>query len=102
MSREAGGHSEASIQQAIGDSISGIFYEESKRTWPNRDGRFGEVVEYGEGFSSFRGMPMDSIGAKGLVLSASADGIGSKVEVAERMRDHSTIAHGVDDRPAER
>lgn len=81
------------IDQNLGNAVSAIFYEMSQQTWLNRVGKFGEVVERGTGFASFRGISLAALGAEGYVLSIGADGVGTKIEIAERMDNHRTIGH---------
>jgi phosphoribosylformylglycinamidine cyclo-ligase len=73
----------------LGDDVSKMLYEASKQSWENRPGM---VVEIHPSFSGWRAIrpdykPTDCYEGMG------SDGIGTKVEVAERLRDHSTIAH---------
>ena len=83
----------AGVDLELGNDVSKMLGMAAKQTWDDRQGRIGEIVEYGSGFSSFRGMPLDIIGAKGYILSAGVDGVGTKIEVAERVDDHRTIGH---------
>jgi len=83
----------AGVDLVLGNDVSKMLYEAAKHTWADRIGRLGELAEYGTGFSSFRGMPLTAIGLPDFILSAGADGVGTKVEVAERLGDHRTIGH---------
>lgn len=83
----------AGVDLVLGNDVSKMLYEAAKHTWTDRIGRLGELAEYGTGFSSFRGMPLTAIGLPDYILSAGADGVGTKVEVAERLGDHRTIGH---------
>jgi phosphoribosylformylglycinamidine cyclo-ligase len=72
----------------FGDDVSRMLYEAARQTYENRP---GAVVEMHESFSGLRAIrpnykPSDCFESMG------SDGIGTKVEVAERTQDHSTIA----------
>ena len=77
----------------LGDDVSRSLYEASKLTHYNRPGL---VKEAHESFSGFRSIPLDQFADKdfgNLEMNLGFDGVGTKVEVAERVDDHSTIAH---------
>jgi phosphoribosylformylglycinamidine cyclo-ligase len=72
----------------LGDDTSQMLYEAAKLSWENRP---GAVVEMHPSFSGLRALhpdykPTDCFESMG------SDGIGTKVEIAERLKDHSTIA----------
>lgn len=76
----------------LGDDASKVLYEASKLTWENRKGRLGEVVEIFEDFSGLRavnvgGLPQDSY------MNMSFDGVGTKMELGERIAKHDTVAY---------
>jgi phosphoribosylformylglycinamidine cyclo-ligase len=75
----------------LGDDISMLLYERSRQTYRNRPGL---VMEGVSSFSGFRAMDGDYLGdMSGHCLAIGLDGVGTKVEIAERVGDHSTIAH---------
>lgn len=77
----------------LGDDTSRMLYEASKLTHQNRPGL---VHEAHESFSGFRSIPLKYFEEKdpfNLEINLGFDGVGTKVEVAERMDDHSTVAH---------
>lgn len=77
----------------LGDDTSRMLYEASKLTHGNRPGL---VREAHESFSGFRSIPLSYFQDKdpfNLEINLGFDGVGTKVEVAERMDDHSTVAH---------
>jgi len=85
--------SDAQIQDVnieLGDDMSRFLYAASKQTQGNRPGL---VTDIGGTFSGFRSIPLsqfpDSIN---LSMGINSDGVGTKIEVSERIRDHSTIA----------
>lgn len=72
--------------------VSQIFYEAARKTWGNRQGKLGEVVELFKDFSGLRavkvgGLPEDTYCNLGF------DGIGTKIELAERACRHDTVAY---------
>ncbi|MEK6809749.1 MAG: AIR synthase-related protein [Nanoarchaeota archaeon] len=76
----------------LGDEVSKVLYTAAKQTWKNRQGRIGEVVEIFEDFSGLRaikvgGLPTDTY------MNLSFDGVGTKVELAERIAKHDTVAY---------
>lgn len=76
----------------LGDDASKVLYEAAKLTWRNRKGRLGEVVEIFEDFSGLRainvgGLPADTY------MNINFDGIGTKMELGERIAKHDTVAY---------
>ncbi len=83
-------YAKAGVNVAIGDRASHILYQSSRRTWDNRVGKIGEVRVNEEAlsaprYSHFSQHPDACIGMN-------FDGVGTKVELAERIGDHSSIA----------
>lgn len=75
----------------LGDDISRMLYEASKLTHDNRPGL---LVEFHESFSGFRAIPGTMLKDIGnLYLNLAFDGVGTKVEISERLDDHSVVAH---------
>ena len=75
----------------LGDDISKMLYEASKLTHENRPGL---LVEFHESFSGFRAIPGTMLkDIDNLYLNLAFDGVGTKVEIAERLDDHSAVAH---------
>lgn len=75
----------------LGDDVSRMLYEASKLTHENRPGL---LVEFHESFSGFRAIPGTMLKDIGnLYLNLAFDGVGTKVEIAERLDDHSVVAH---------
>lgn len=82
----------AGVDMSLGDDASKVLYEAAKLTWKNRTGRLGEVVEIFEDFSGLRaikvgGLPDDTF------MNINFDGVGTKMELAERIAKHDTIAY---------
>ena len=79
------------VNIAAGDDVSRILYEASKLTHQNRPGL---LVEFHESFSGFRAIPLSTLKDIGnLYMNLGFDGVGTKIEIAERLDDHSVIAH---------
>ncbi len=73
----------------FGDDVSRMLYKAAKQSWANRP---GAVVEMHPSFSGWRAIrpdykPVDCYEGMG------SDGIGTKVEIAERVADHSTAPY---------
>lgn len=77
---------------SLGNAASGILYEAARETWKNRDGRIGEVIELFEGFSGTRAIDVSGLPA-GSYINIGFDGVGTKVELAERTARHDTVAY---------
>lgn len=73
----------------LGDDVSRILYEAAKDSWDNRP---GAVVEMHPSFSGLRAIRPD-YKPSDCFESMGSDGVGTKVEVAERTGNHSTIAY---------
>lgn len=70
------------------DRCSEIFYEAALKTFQNRRGRFGEPLIARSAFSG----PIYFKELKDAYLLKNSDGVGTKIEVAELMNKHDTIA----------
>ncbi len=74
----------------LGDNISRMLYEASKQTHQNRPGL---LVEFHESFSGARAIPANMLtDPENMFLNLGFDGVGTKVEVSERLDDHSVVA----------
>lgn len=71
--------------------VSKALYEAAKKTWENRKGKIGEVISPRQDFSGVRGIDVSNL-PTGTILGGNVDGIGTKVEVSERLNDHRTSA----------
>lgn len=76
----------------LGDDVSKMMYEASKLTHNNRPGL---LVEFHESFSGLRAIPGSVFGSNihDLYFNLGFDGVGTKVEISERLDDHSVVAH---------
>jgi len=85
-------YDDAGVDVELGDEVSKMLYAASKLTWPNRAGRFGEIQVAKDSFSGARGFEVSNLPI-GTRIGMCLDGIGTKIEVAERLGDYTTIAH---------
>ncbi len=74
-----------------GNEASKMLYEAAKKTFENRDGNIGEIIVPTDDFSGLRVMDVSKL-PKGSVMCMGFDGVGTKVEIAQRMNNHRTIA----------
>lgn len=72
-------------------TASKILYEAAKITWQNRKGRLGEVVELFGDFSGLRAINVGKL-PNDAYINLSFDGVGTKIEVCERIEKHDTVA----------
>ena len=88
---EHNAYAKAGVDVDIEAQASRIMYEASKQTFENRDGRIGAVVTP---FDDFAGLKMISIEnlPRGSFMSVGFDTAGTKVEIAQRVGKHDTIA----------
>lgn len=88
---------DAGVNLELGDELSKQLYEASKLTWQNREGVFGELTSNLDSFSGLRSMNIGPLlevpEPEKLSFLMGDDGVGTKVEVAQRVGDLSTIAH---------
>lgn len=84
-------YSSVGVDVEIEAEASRIIYEASKKTFENRKGKIGEIVMP---FEDFAALKMVSIGQlpQGSFLSLGFDTAGTKVEIAQRVGKHDTIA----------
>jgi len=81
----------AGVDIDVGDSASRIMYEASRRTWDYRRDLPGFVETPAEFFAGVRSV--DAGRFANALVGLNFDGVGTKIEIAERMRYHATIAH---------
>lgn len=86
----------AGVNLELGDELSKMLYEASKLTWENRADKFGEPTADIDSFSGLRSISitplLEAPDPANITTIMADDGVGTKVEVAERMRNHSTVA----------
>lgn len=81
----------AGVNVELGDDVSKLLYNAAKATWHNRQGKLGEVIVPFDDFSGVRAVNVGGL-PTGTLMNIGFDGIGTKVEIAERVGDHSTMA----------
>jgi len=79
------------VDVELGNDVSKIFYNAARQTWKNRKGKLGEVLVPNDDFSGLRFIDVSNL-PKGTVMNIGFDGVGTKVELAERTGNHRTIA----------
>ncbi|MBI5644816.1 hypothetical protein HY970_01845 [Candidatus Kaiserbacteria bacterium] len=91
MSKHSNAYALAGVDVDVEAEASRIMYEASKKTFQNRTGHIGEIVTP---FDDFAGLKMIDISKlpHGSYMSLGFDGAGTKVEIAERVQKHDTIA----------
>jgi phosphoribosylformylglycinamidine cyclo-ligase len=84
-------YSKAGVNIKLGDKASKILYKAAKKTFENRKGNIGEIIVPFDDFSGVRAVDVSAL-PQGSLMCMGFDGIGTKVEIAQRMNNHSTIA----------
>ena len=87
-------YAESGVNIKLGDQCSKILYEAAKLTWENRGGKLGEVIIPYDDFSGVRGIDVSGLPA-GSIVNLGLDGVGTKMEVAERVGNFRTIAYSL-------
>ena len=84
-------YEDAGVNIELGDDVSKILYNAAKETWINRKGKLGELIVPFDDFSGVRAIDVSNF-PSGTLMNIGFDGVGTKMELAERINDHSTIA----------
>ncbi|MFH1174554.1 MAG: AIR synthase-related protein [archaeon] len=84
-------YAQSGVHIELGNQASKLLYEAAKKTWQCRQGKLGEVIVPVDDFSGIKYIRADHL-PNGTVWFANADGIGTKIEVAERMQRYETLA----------
>lgn len=87
--QDTSAYAKAGVNVQLGDRCSAILYEASRKTWANRVGRIGEISSAED---SFGGLRFARFTGEDILVQMNFDGIGTKVEVAERLNRHDTMA----------
>lgn len=80
------------VDRVLGDQASQILYEAARATWQNREGALGEVCVPLDDFSGVRTIDISEL-PPGTCMGVNADGVGTKIEIAERVKRHDTMAY---------
>jgi phosphoribosylformylglycinamidine cyclo-ligase len=81
----------AGVNLDLGDAASRALFHAASRTWEQRQDRLGKVIIPHDDFSGIRYIAVGAL-APDTVMGIGFDGVGTKVEVAERMGQWHTIA----------
>ncbi len=84
-------YARSGVNIKLGDEASRMLYEAAKKSFALRKGSIGEVIVPFDDFSGLRVIDVSKL-PSGSVMCLGFDGVGTKVEIAQRMQDHSTIA----------
>ena len=85
-------YADAGVNIELGDDVFKILYNAAKQTWDNRKGKLGELIVPFNDFSGVRAIDVSGL-PKGTLMNIGFDGVGTKMELAERINDHRTIAY---------
>ena len=88
---EGSAYAKAGVDVGIEAEASRIMYEASKRTFGNRKGLIGDIVSPFDDFSGLRAVDVSKL-PEGSFMSIGFDTAGTKVELAQRVGKHDTIA----------
>ena len=81
---EKGAYAKAGVDVDIEAKASRIMYEASKKTFQNRHGLVGEVIQVSDDFSGLKMVSVEQL-PKGSFFSIGFDTAGTKVELAQRI-----------------
>lgn len=84
-------YKDSGVDIELGDNASKILYEAAKQTWENRKGKIGEIIAPVDDFSGLRMINVSNL-PPGSLMCMGFDGVGTKMEIAERIEKHNTIA----------
>ena len=84
-------YADSGVDIELGDDVSKMLYNAAKQTWVNRKGKLGEVIVPFDDFSGVRAINVSNL-PFGTMMNIGFDGVGTKVKIAQMMRDHRTIA----------
>ncbi|MBN2111845.1 hypothetical protein JW707_01970 [Candidatus Woesearchaeota archaeon] len=85
-------YADAGVNVELGDEVSAMLYNAAKQTWKNRKGKIGELVVPFDDFSGLRVTDVSGL-PEGTIIHLGFDGIGTKVEIAQRCSYFRTVAH---------
>lgn len=84
-------YAEAGVHLDLGDAASRALYHAARQTWAQRQGRFGDVIIPHDDFSGLRAIAVGALPPE-TVMGIGFDGIGTKIEIAERVGRWETLA----------
>ncbi len=83
---------DSGVDVELGNDVSKILYNAARVTWDNRKGKLGEVIVPTDDFSGLRYIHVGGL-PDGTVMNLAFDGIGTKVNLAQRRRNHRTMGY---------
>jgi len=84
-------YEDAGVHNDLKREASKVLYEAAKKTWENRKGNLGEIITPTDSFSGLRGMRVGGLPMT-TICNLGFDGVGTKMEIGERIDKHNTIA----------
>ena len=81
----------AGVDLELGDAASRLLFMAAKHTWEQRQDRIGEVIIPHDDFSGVRYIAVGMLPAD-TVMGLGFDGVGTKIEIAERLGNWQTLA----------
>jgi len=84
-------YADAGVNVDLGDKASDFLYRASLETYRNRQGKIGEIEQFGDRFFSVRGTRIKGL-KPNAIIGSNTDGIGTKVEFGERVGNHRNMA----------
>jgi phosphoribosylformylglycinamidine cyclo-ligase len=90
MSEQRLDYKSAGVNIATGDEASHIMFAAARQTWSNRQEKLGEVHAAEQHFRTARYFHGASE-VNDIVFGMNADGIGTKIELAERLQTYTTL-----------
>ena len=85
-------YEDSGVHNDAKEDVSQILYNAAKKTWDNRKGKLGEVLSAFDDFSGVRAIDVSNL-PTGTLMNMGFDGVGTKIELAERLNDYKTIAY---------
>lgn len=87
INRNTGRSSESGLNTDLGSACSKVAFNHAKHTFKNRKGRQGQLLPTVDGgYASL-------LDINGQRIGISSDGIGTKIEIAERMENYATLGY---------
>lgn len=87
-------YKEAGVHNDLKEIASKVLYQAAKKTWENRKGKFGEIYSPDDDFSGLRGINVGGL-PQGTIISLGFDGVGTGIELAERINKHDIVAYAL-------
>src|SRR5580698_7764583 len=91
MKRVSNAYARVGVDVDVEAEASRIMYEASRKTFKNRSGTIGEITMPFQDFAALKMIAIDKL-PSGSFLSMGFDTAGTKVDIAQRVGKHDTIA----------